>query len=76
MQISKAGVLDDAIKRKLTLYPEGNNKIDHEAVIKYVLFISDSKRALDEYSSSIFMNGTIRKIEFDFHYSVLNSLYI
>jgi len=27
-------------------------------VIKYVPFVQDSKRALDEYSSSIFMNGT------------------
>jgi myo-inositol-1-phosphate synthase len=26
-------------------------------VIKYVPFVQDSKRALDEYSSSIFMNG-------------------
>merc|ERR1712031_84750 len=36
----------------------GNNKgIDHEVVIKYVPFVQDSKRALDEYSSTIFMNG-------------------
>jgi myo-inositol-1-phosphate synthase len=39
------------------LYPEGNDKIDHEVVIKYVPFVQDSKRALDEYSSTIFMNG-------------------
>jgi myo-inositol-1-phosphate synthase len=26
-------------------------------VIKYVPFVQDSKRALDEYSSLIFMNG-------------------
>jgi myo-inositol-1-phosphate synthase len=26
-------------------------------VIKYVPFVQDSKRALDEYSSTIFMNG-------------------
>jgi myo-inositol-1-phosphate synthase len=57
-QISKAGVLDDAIKSNPTLYPAGNDKIDHEVVIKYVPFVGDSKRALDEYSSSIFMNGT------------------
>ena len=56
-QISKAGVLDDAIKSNKLLYPEGNDKIDHEVVIKYVPFVGDSKRALDEYSSSIFMNG-------------------
>jgi myo-inositol-1-phosphate synthase len=56
-KISKGGVLDDAIKSNRILYPEGNDKIDHEVVIKYVPFVGDSKRALDEYSSSIFMNG-------------------
>jgi myo-inositol-1-phosphate synthase len=57
-QISKAGVLDDAIKSNKTLYPEGHDKIDHEVVIKYVPFVGDSKRAMDEYSSQIFLNGT------------------
>lgn len=57
-KISKAGVLDDAMASNTILYPEGNNKIDHEVVIKYVPFVGDSKRALDEYSSQIFMNGT------------------
>jgi len=56
-QISKAGVLDDAIASNHLLYPEGQKKIDHEVVIKYVPFVGDSKRALDEYSSTIFMNG-------------------
>ena len=56
-KISKGGVIDDAIKSNKILYPEGNDKIDHEVVIKYVPFVGDSKRALDEYSSSIFMNG-------------------
>lgn len=56
-KISKGGVLDDAIKSNQILYPEGNNKIDHEVVIKYVPFVGDSKRALDEYSSEIFMGG-------------------
>lgn len=56
-QISKAGVLDDAMAANPTLYPKGNDKIDHEVVIKYVPFVGDSKRALDEYSSQIFMNG-------------------
>lgn len=56
-KISKAGVLDDAIKSNNILYPKENNHIDHEVVIKYVPFVQDSKRALDEYSSSIFMNG-------------------
>jgi len=56
-KISKAGVLDDAIKSNRILYPGGNDKIDHEVVIKYIPFVQDSKRALDEYSSTIFMNG-------------------
>jgi len=33
------------------LYPAGSNKIDHEVVIKYIPFVGDSKRAMDEYSS-------------------------
>jgi len=50
-KISKAGVLDDAIKGNSILYPPGKDKIDHEVVIKYVPFVGDSKRALDEYST-------------------------
>jgi len=57
-KISKGGVLDDAIKGNSQLYPAGQDKIDHEVVIKYVPFVGDSKRALDEYSSQIFLNGT------------------
>jgi myo-inositol-1-phosphate synthase len=49
--------LDDAINSNKILYPDENNHIDHEVVIKYVPFVQDSKRALDEYSSTIFMNG-------------------
>lgn len=56
-KISKGGVLDDAIKSNTILYPEGEDKIDHEVVIKYVPFVGDSKRALDEYTSQIFMGG-------------------
>jgi myo-inositol-1-phosphate synthase len=56
-KISKAGVLDDAIAGNKILYPEHNKGIDHEVVIKYCPFVQDSKRALDEYSSTIFMNG-------------------
>lgn len=51
-------MLDDAIKANPVLYPEDNKKIDHEVVIKYVPFVGDSKRALDEYSSQIFLGGT------------------
>lgn len=56
-KISKAGVLDDAMAANKVLYPEGNKNIDHEVVIKYVPFVGDSKRAMDEYTSEIFMHG-------------------
>ena len=46
-----------SINSNKILYPDENNHIDHEVVIKYVPFVQDSKRALDEYSSTIFMNG-------------------
>jgi myo-inositol-1-phosphate synthase len=31
---------------------------DHVVVIKYVPYVGDSKRAMDEYTSEIFMGGT------------------
>ena len=34
-----------------------NEHIDHTVVIKYQPFVGDSKRAMDEYISTIFMNG-------------------
>ena len=46
------------MKGNSILYPAGQDKIDHEVVIKYVPFVGDSKRAMDEYSSQIFMGGT------------------
>ena len=30
---------------------------DHVVVIKYVPYVADSKRAMDEYTSEIFMGG-------------------
>ncbi len=56
-KISKGGVLDDAIKSNPILYSGKNNHIDHDVVIKYIPFVGDSKRALDEYTSQIFMGG-------------------
>lgn len=50
-KISKGGVLDDAIAANPILYPDTNKHIDHEVVIKYVPYVGDSKRALDEYTS-------------------------
>ena len=67
-KISKGGVLDDSIKSNSILYPKTNEKmsgkvigrgykIDHDVIIRYIPFVGDSKRAIDEYSSLIFMNG-------------------
>lgn len=39
------------------LYPDGDINIDHEIVIKYVPYAQDTKKAMDEYCSSIFLNG-------------------
>ena len=39
-----------------TLYAQGE-KPDHCVVIKYVPYVNDSKRAMDEYTSEIFMGG-------------------
>ena len=56
-KISKSGVLDDAINGNEILYPKDNKSIDHDVIIRYIPFVGDSKRALDEYSSRIFMDG-------------------
>lgn len=56
-ELSKKGVLQDSIDSNPILYPKDNNKIDHTIVIKYCPFVGDSKRALDEYTAEIFMNG-------------------
>jgi myo-inositol-1-phosphate synthase len=55
-EITKSDVVDDMVKSNSILYPEGE-KPDHVVVIKYVPFVGDSKRAMDEYTSKIFMNG-------------------
>lgn len=56
-EISKAGVLEDSIKANPVLYPKNNDKVDHTIVIKYCPFVGDSKRAMDEYTAEIFLNG-------------------
>lgn len=55
-EISKSNVVDDMVASNKLLYKE-NEHPDHVVVIKYVPFVGDSKRALDEYTSKIFMNG-------------------
>ncbi len=56
-EISKGSVLDDTLRSNPILYPPGHDKIDHTVVIKYCPFVGDSKRAIDEYSSEIFLQG-------------------
>jgi len=55
-EISKSNVVDDMVSSNRILYAEGE-KPDHVVVIKYVPRVGDSKRAMDEYTSSIFMGG-------------------
>ncbi|KAI6172185.1 Inositol-3-phosphate synthase [Aphelenchoides besseyi] len=55
-EISKSSVVDDMVNSNPILYPDGKSP-DHVVVIKYVPHVGDSKRALDEYVSSIFMGG-------------------
>ena len=37
---------------------ESNESPDHIVVIKYLPYVADSKRAMDEYTSEIFIGGT------------------
>jgi myo-inositol-1-phosphate synthase len=55
-EISKSNVVDDMVASNQLLYSPGETP-DHTVVIKYVPFVGDSKRALDEYISEIFMGG-------------------
>merc|ERR1719336_3674086 len=57
-EISKSNVVDDMINSNKVLYPNPErDHPDHVVVIKYVPYVGDSKRAMDEYTSSIFMHG-------------------
>jgi len=55
-EITKSSVVDDMVKSNPILYKPGE-KPDHVIVIKYVPYVGDSKRAMDEYVSQIFMGG-------------------
>merc|ERR1711871_194301 len=56
-EISKSNVVDDMVASNPVLYEPGEHP-DHTVVIKYVPYVGDSKRAMDEYTSEIFMGGT------------------
>ena len=55
-EISKSNVVDDMVASNSILYKPGEHP-DHIVVIKYVPYVGDSKRAMDEYTSEIFMGG-------------------
>lgn len=56
-EVSKSNVVDDMVRSNGLLYGKGEHP-DHVVVIKYVPTVGDSKRAMDEYTSEIFMGGT------------------
>ena len=57
-EISKSNVVDDMVASNGLMYDLKNNEHpDHTVVIKYVPYVRDSKRALDEYTSEIFLGG-------------------
>jgi myo-inositol-1-phosphate synthase len=55
-EISKSNVVDDMVHSNALLYDAGEHP-DHVVVIKYVPAVGDSKRAMDEYTSEIFLGG-------------------
>jgi len=55
-EISKSNVVDDMVDANKILYSPGEHP-DHCVVIKYVPYVGDSKRAMDEYTSQIFLGG-------------------
>lgn len=55
-EISKSNVVDDMVASNSIIYGPDEHP-DHVVVIKYVPYVGDSKRAMDEYTSEIFMGG-------------------
>jgi myo-inositol-1-phosphate synthase len=55
-EISKSNVVDDMVASNRILFEEDGHP-DHVVVIKYVPYVADSKRAMDEYTSEIFLGG-------------------
>ncbi|XP_030375157.1 inositol-3-phosphate synthase [Scaptodrosophila lebanonensis] len=55
-EISKSNVVDDMVASNKILYG-AKEQPDHVVVIKYVPYVGDSKRAMDEYTSEIMMGG-------------------
>lgn len=56
-EVTKSSVVDDMVHSNHVLYAPGERP-DHCVVIKYVPYVGDSKRALDEYTSELMLGGT------------------
>jgi myo-inositol-1-phosphate synthase len=57
-EVSKSNVVDDMVDSNQILYGEGLSHPDHTVVIKYVPYVGDSKRAMDEYMSELMLGGS------------------
>ena len=55
-EISKKSCIEDIVNSNPILFTKDDH-IDHEVVIKYVPSAGDTKKALDEYVSEIFLGG-------------------
>jgi len=54
-ETTKRNVIDDVIDENPEIFK--GNKPDHTVVIKYIPSVGDSKRAIDEYVTELFLNG-------------------
>lgn len=54
-EITKKNVIDDIVDENKILF--NNKKPEHCVVIKYIEAVGDSKRAMDEYYSELFLDG-------------------
>ena len=54
---SKSSCVDDILYSNSVLFKDRSDTIDHCIVIKYIPYTGDTKKALDEYQSEIFMGG-------------------
>ena len=54
-EITKRNVIDDIVDENPKLFSDG--KPEHCVVIKYIKAVGDSKRAMDEYHSELFLDG-------------------
>ena len=72
-EISKSNVVDDMVASNRILFEEDEDP-DHVVGIKYVPYVADSKRAMDEYTSEIFMAIVLRLVRSKQLFSTLRHL--